>query len=303
MAKDASTEGKPILIGLGEALFDLFPDRESLGGAPLNVAVHAHQLGNEGIVASRIGDDERGRQVIRHLRSRAMRADYLQIDEKRKTGVVHVLLDEGEPTYDIVEGVAWDAIQFDRRFANIAARCDGVCFGTLGQRKSESRRAIQRFVENASMAIRLFDVNLRQEYFCRELIEDSLALATAVKLNAEEITLVNKLLELGAEEPIEVAQILREKFELDFVATTRGADGVIVYVDKGPVECKPVSADVSDGDRVGAGDSASAALLHGRVRGWTWERTIDLANAIGALVASNRGACPPLDESVRQLLD
>lgn len=293
---------KPIIVGLGEALFDVFPDQECLGGAPLNVAVHAHQLGNEGIVASRVGDDERGRQVMRHLRSRKMRADYLQIDEKRETGIVNVTLDAGEPSYDIVQGVAWDAIQFDRRFGKVAASSDGVCFGTLGQRKSESRRSIQHFVEHAIMAIRLFDVNLRQDYFSRQLIEDNLTLATAAKLNQEEIGIVSRLLELDSDEPISVATVLREQFDLDFVALTRGADGMIVFVDDGPIECEPVAADTSAGDRVGAGDAASAALLHGRVRGWTWERTIDLANTIGALVASKSGACPPLDDSVKRLL-
>ncbi len=293
---------KPIIVGLGEALYDVLPDRESLGGAPLNVAVHAHQLGNEGIVVSRVGDDERGRQMMRHLRSRKMRADYLQIDEQRATGTVDVILNDGEPSYEIVPGVAWDAMHFDRRLGKVAARCDAVCFGTLGQRTPDSRRTIRRFIEHSVLAVRMFDVNLRQDFYNRSLIEASLDLATAAKLNADEIQVVRQTLELGSSDAESTSDALRDRFALDFVAVTRGPEGVIVYTDDGAIEAESVHADVAAGDRVGAGDSASAAILHGRVRGWPWERTIELANAIGAWVASESGACPPLNDSIKQML-
>ena len=293
---------RPIIVGLGEALFDVFPDDKRLGGAPLNVAVHAHQLGNEGIVASRIGDDELGRRVIRHLRDRQMRADFLQIDKDRKTGIVKVTLDKGEPSYEIVEGVAWDAMRFDQRFNRMAGQCDGVCFGTLGQRKFESRNTIQRFIESARKAIRLFDLNLRQDYYSRALIDRSFRLASAAKLNGDELAVVSELMDVSSETPAGTANMLRQRFELDFVAVTRGADGTIIYAREGQYEADAVAADISSGDRVGAGDSAAAALLHGRVRAWPWSRTIHLANTIGALVASSSGACPPLDDSVKRLL-
>lgn len=292
----------PIIIGLGEALFDVFPDQECLGGAPLNVAVHAHQLGNTGIVASRIGDDERGRQVMRHLRSRDMRSDYLQIDISRDTGIVNVTLTDGEPSYEIVAGAAWDALRFDRRFATLASQCDAVCFGSLGQRQPESRAAIQRFVENATMSVRLFDVNLRQDFYSGPLIEKSLKLASAAKLNSEELRVVSRLLEMHVEDEAAAAIQLREQFDLDFVALTRGPRGVIVYTEAENVETEPVKADLSGGDRVGAGDAAAAALLHGKVRNWPWQRTVNLANTIGALVASRSGACPPLNDAVKRLL-
>ncbi len=298
----------PIIIGLGEALFDVFPDQESLGGAPLNVAVHAQQLGNIGIVASRIGDDERGRQVIRHLRARNMRSDYLQIDTSRDTGIVNVTLDDGEPSYEIVLGAAWDALRFDRRYETLTRQCDAVCFGTLGQRQPESRAAIQRFVERAKLAIRLFDVNLRQDFYSGPLIEKSLRLASAAKLNSDELTVVCRLLEIHVEDEAVAATQLCERFDLDFIAVTRGPRGVIVYTEGENIETEPVRADVSGGDRVGAGDSAAAALIHGRVRNWPWQRTVDLANTIGAMVASRSGACPPLDncppldDAVRRLL-
>jgi fructokinase len=290
----------PVIIGLGEALFDVFPDQERLGGAPLNVAVHAHQLGNTGIVASRIGDDERGRQIMRHLRFRDMRSDYLQIDTARDTGIVNVTLDDGEPSYEIVLGAAWDSLRFDRRFGALASQCDAVCFGTLGQRQSESRAAIQRFVESATAAVRLFDVNLRQEFYSGPLIKKSLKLASAAKLNSDELAVVSRLLEIHAEDEAAAATHLREQFALDFVAVTRGPRGVVVYTEAGYVEAEPVKADLSGGDRVGAGDSTAAALLHGKVRNWPWERTVKLANTIGALVASRCGACPPLDDVVKR---
>ncbi len=291
-----------IIIGLGEALFDVFSDQEYLGGAPLNVAVLAHRVGNTGIVASRIGDDERGRQIMRHLRSRDMRSDYLQIDTSRDTGIVNVTFVDGEPSYEIVLGVAWDGLRFDRRFNTLASQCDAVCFGTLGQRQPESRAAIQRFVESAKLAVRLFDVNLRQDFYSGPLIEKSLKLASAAKLNSDELTVVSRLLEIHIEDEAAAAIQLRERFDLDFVALTRGPRGVIVYTEAGHVETEPVKADLSGGDRVGAGDSAAAALLHGKVRSWPWQRTVNLANTIGALVASRSGACPPLDDAVKRLL-
>lgn len=220
-----NTDTKPTIVGLGEALFDIFPKSESLGGAPLNVAFHAHQLGNHGVVASRIGDDELGRRVTRHLRARKMRADYLQIDTDRDTGTVNIILRDGEPSYEIVERVAWDEMHFDRRFAKLAENCDAVCFGTLAQRRSTSRQTVQRFVEKAELAVRLFDVNLRQDFFTGPTIEKSLKLANAAKLNTEELRIVGQLLELSGETPIHQVQQLREQFELEFVALTRGAEG------------------------------------------------------------------------------
>jgi fructokinase len=293
-------ESRRIIVGLGEALFDIYPDEARLGGAPLNLAVHAHQLGNLGTVASRIGHDERGGQILDELRRRGMPVDAVQTDPDLPTGTVRVELDErGEPSYTIVQGVAWDALQWDPDLESLARRCEAVGFGSLAQRDSRSRSTIQRFLEAARSAVRLFDVNLRQHYHDRRIIERSLELATAVKLNGGELETLRRMFGLGATAD-EAAARMRERHGLKFVAVTRGARGMAVHTSAGMIEGQPVALS-GPLDAVGAGDSAAAALLHGAVRQWPWERTIALANAVGAHVASQRGACPPLSEKIMDM--
>ena len=156
------------VVGLGESLFDVFDDRQVLGGAPLNEAVHAHQLlaplGGRGVTVTRVGSDELGHRVLDELQQRQMSVDWVQRDARWPTGRGLVTLENGEPTFEIVADVAWDWLEFDAAAAQLAAQCDAVSFGTLGQRCEPARRAIQQFVEHAPQAIRLFDVNLRQHY-------------------------------------------------------------------------------------------------------------------------------------------
>ena len=172
-----------IVVGLGEALFDLLPAGPVLGGAPLNVAVHAHQLGAEGILVSRVGRDEFGDRIRKELASRSMSADHLQTDPDRPTGTVQVTLRNGEPQYDIVPDVAWDAIDFTADLEALASRCAAVCFGSLAQRGSRSSAAILRFLDRAGRAVRLFDVNLRQRYYSRGVLTAGLERSTMVKLS------------------------------------------------------------------------------------------------------------------------
>ena len=160
------------IIGLGEALYDVFPDQMRPGGAPLNLAVHAHQLGNRGVVVSRIGEDALGHQLLDDLRQRDMPTDHVQVDPDRATGTVLVQLDPaGEPTYDIVAHVAWDNLQWDPQMESLAAHADAVCFGSLAQRDGQTRNTIYRFLSSARRAVRLFDVNLRQHYHDRRSLD------------------------------------------------------------------------------------------------------------------------------------
>ncbi len=288
-----------IIVGLGEALFDLFSDQALLGGAPLNVAVHAQQLGNQGMVVSRVGQDELGRRVEQDLRSRGMSTEYLQTDPDRPTGTVSVELNTaGQPTFTITPQVAWDALQFDPDTESLARRCDAVCFGSLAQRGAQARNTIYRFLETARGAIRLFDVNLRQDYYDRQILRRSLDLATAVKLNEQELGVIGGLFQLGPD-PRSAAQKLMKDYGLQWVALTRGERGTTVYTAAYDYVGSPVPAK-EGGDAVGAGDAAAAALLHGAVRRWPWERTVALANTVGSYVASHRGACPPMNEEIRK---
>ena len=289
------------IVGLGEALFDIYGDEARLGGAPLNLAVHAQQLGNRGVVVSRIGQDELGARVVDELRRRGMTVEHLQTDPDHATGTVLVELDAGgEPSYNIVRDVAWDAMQWDPDLETIARTADAVCFGTLSQRDGQTRSTVYRFLEAANKAVRLLDVNLRQHYYDRRILTRSLELATAVKLNAGELRVLADTFQLGPHADEAAPQLLRQFPNLKWIALTRGAEGTVVFTPGAKHDAAPVAL-VGKMDAVGAGDSAAAALLHGVLRRWPWDKTLTLANTIGAYVAGQPGACPPLPDSIRAL--
>jgi fructokinase len=296
------------IVGLGKALFDVFPDgRQVLGGAPLNAAVHAHQLaamlagGGRGIPASRIGGDDLGCRLIEELTARGIPTLGLQHDPDRPTGQVLVTLHAGEPSYEIVADAAWDRLAFSADWRDLAAGCDAVCFGTLAQRSPAARAAIERFLECAPRAIRMFDVNLRQLYFSAELIRESCERATVVKLNEQELPRVHQLLGLGPDAPaLDVrAAALRAHFSLDAVVLTRGAAGTALYTSGGETEGEPVHYPPHpEADSVGAGDACAAGILIGLLLGWSAERVVRLANAAGAYVAAQPGATPLLPSGI-----
>jgi len=287
------------VVGLGEALYDIFETGPVLGGAPLNVAAHAHQVlaqsDGDGVVYTRVGEDTFGRRLRDALHDRGMLVEYVQTDPKRETGRVLVTLDAGEPSYEIVEDVAWDALEMTEDGAQLATHCAAVCFGSLAQRSGQSRRCIQAFVGAAGQALRLFDVNLRQHYYSADVLRESLQLASATKLNQVEMREVCRLLDLGEGEPIDLAQRLREMFELQFVALTRGAEGTSLITSDGMLDGEPQSyPKAENADNVGAGDACAAGLLAGFILGMPPEKTLSLANHLGAYVASQPGATPRL---------
>ena len=292
------------IVGLGEALFDVFPHAEVLGGAPLNCAVHADQLartlGGRGVVVSRIGQDALGGQLKDELSSRGMTTEFIQEDPDRSTGKVFVTTSaSGEPQYEIVKNVAWDWMQFDPDDETLATGCDAVCFGTLAQRSAQARSSIQRFVKAASHAVRMFDVNLRQDFYDKQVISHSMELANAVKINSDELGVVAGLLGIVDGGPDSIVNALIKKFELKSLALTRGAEGTVLYTPDARVEGDQVSYDRADNaDSVGAGDSCAACLLIGLVQRWPLEKTVNLANHVGAYVASQPGATPALPDEL-----
>ncbi len=294
------------IVGLGEALFDVFADRQVVGGAPLNAAVHAHQLastlGGSGVPVSRIGRDELGRRLLDELSARGVPTAAIQVDDRRPTGRVLVTLRGGEPDYEIVRDAAWDHIEFTDDLRRLAEGCDAVCFGTLAQRGPRSRETILQFLRHAQQAIRMFDVNLRQAFFDEGVIRQGCELATVLKLNEQEMPQVRGMLGLedvgpsGADRP---AMELRERLALDAVVLTRGALGTALYTSGGKAEGEPVRFPMHPGaDSVGAGDACAAGVLVGMLLGWPPERTVALANAAGAFVASQPGATPQLPRDI-----
>ncbi|MDH3583168.1 MAG: PfkB family carbohydrate kinase [Phycisphaerae bacterium] len=291
---------RPCIIGIGEALLDLCDGQAHLGGAPINMAVHAQQLGNEGVAVCRVGQDGYGDRVVAELGNRGVNVEHVQRDPDHLTGTVLVSYGaDGEPRYDIVEDVAWDYLQADSDLEYLAARADAVCFGTLAQRSGQTRGTIYKFLDQAKRAIRLLDLNLRPPFYDRRRLEHSCELATAVKANLCELRHLGSLFST-ADEPAQIAADLIQRYRLDFVAVTSGAAGTAVYGPDGLREAPSVPV-VSVVDPVGAGDAAAAAILHGAVRRWPWERTVALANELAAHVVGQAGACPPIPEPIRAL--
>jgi fructokinase len=287
------------IVGLGEALWDVLPAGKQLGGAPLNAACHAHQLlrasGGRGVVATRIGSDELGDDVVRQLTARGMPVDFLQTDPAHATSTVVVELKAGQPSYTFTPDIAWDHLELTPAWQQLAASCGAVCFGTLAQRSAESRQTIWNFLDAAPQAIRLFDVNLRQGFFDRESIVEGCRRATIVKLNEDELPIV--ACELGpADGPVELQlRQLVAKFGLTAVVYTRGPRGTLLVMPDELIDPPPVKYPAAaNSDAVGAGDACTAGILVGFLLGWPPARIAALANRLGAFVASQPGATPTL---------
>jgi len=292
---------RPIVVGLGEVLWDCFADSRLPGGAPANVAFHACQLGCLGIVCSRVGRDESGDELVEFLRSQGLRTDWVQRDPVHKTGTVTVDTSRSDhPRFIIHEDVAWDYLEFDAALEGLVARAATVCFGTLAQRSDASRRAIHRALEAAPRdCLVVYDVNLRQHFYQKDWVEASLAASRVVKLNAEEVIDLDKLLGLASPDQKGFARAIQRRFDVPTVCITRGEAGCLLAGPDGAVESPGVPIRLADA--VGAGDAFTAALIWGQLHGWPLERQAAFANAVGALVASRAGAMPPLGNELARL--
>ena len=292
------------LVGIGEALFDIVNHEPRLGGAPLNVACHAHQLaqphGGRGVIVSRIGQDELGNRAIELIGQRGMTTDFLETDPDRPTGRVYVHLnDPSEPTYEVVPGVAWDNLQFDPDLEDLAQHCDAVCFGTLAQRDAQTRNTLYRFLDACPHAMRLLDVNLRADFDDARLLQRSLERATHLKLNQHEWPVVTRLLGL-APEP---RALLAKHPHLQMVALTRGSEGVELITPNETVHSQSAHYPQEEHhDSVGAGDACAAGLLVAQYLRKSLSQTADLAHHCGAFVASQSGATPALPKAIVAML-
>ncbi len=300
------------IVGLGESLFDIFPDRAVLGGAPLNVAYHAHQLcsasGGRGVVASRAGTDDLGRRLLDELRTRGLTTEFVQIDVAHPTGRVDITLRHGEPTYDFLADVAWDYLEWTPEWRRLSETCDAVVFGTLAQRCPTSRTTVQQFVEAAKQAVRLFDVNLRVTFFDADSLRRGAELATAIKLNEDELPIVLRLLNLAdtsanAESSEGARRLLQAfaPFGLRHVVVTHGEQGTELWTREGSTRGQVARFERHpQADNVGAGDACSAGLLWGWLNNWPADQTVTLANRLGAFVASQPGATPAIPDELRR---
>ena len=210
-----------VIVGIGEILWDMLPSGKVIGGAPANFAYHAQELGESSIVVSCIGNDELGREIISSLEKKDMPTEFLYIDKSHPTGVVSARINkEGKPSYLIQEEVAWDYIPTSTLIRELAFKSAAVCFGTAAQRSQLSRMTIQTFVGLMEQdSIRVFDINLRQNFYSQDVIETSLSLANVLKLNVNELSVVKKLLRLNGDEK-KILNDLSKKYSLNSVSYT-----------------------------------------------------------------------------------
>lgn len=298
------------VVGLGEALFDCFDERVLLGGAPVNLAYHAHQLlsarHGRGIVVSCVGQDDLGERLKNELHSRSMTSDFLQVSAQFPTGTVQVEVDgAGQPHYTIVPDVAWDHLDFTPELADLAANCSAVCYGTLAQRSPQTQTTVQQFLAAAKHSLRICDINLRQQFFDANVLEFSLRSAHVAKLNEHELTEIGELLDLGRQDASrdERAQEFIRKFDLRLLALTRGERGTALYTPDEMIAGDPVSYPRKpNADSVGAGDACCAAIIAGLLLDKPLSAVVDLANRVGAFVASVQGATPVLPDEILAML-
>jgi len=294
-----------LILGVGELLWDLLPAGPHLGGAPANFAVMAGRLGNHAAILSRIGRDDLGRNAVDILDPLPADTSFLEVDPVHETGKVTVALNNGQPQFTIHQPSAWDFLELSDDWVQLAERADAICFGSLAQRAHESRQTIQTLAAQASSScIRIFDVNLRAPFFSGEVIQESLELATVMKMNDAEVPQVLTLLGLpefeGAPQDqlrLGAQRLLDEFPTLQMVAVTRGANGSLLVARDEWNEHPGYPVKVAD--TIGAGDSFTAAIAHYLLRGADLATLNEAGNRWGGWMATQSGGMPVLPDSVR----
>jgi fructokinase len=286
------------VVGLGELLWDMFPQGKQLGGAPANFAYMTALLGDRGIVASRVGSDRLGQEAIWQLKSSGLDTLHIQKDAAHATGTVLVHVDSaGQPEYRICEDVAWDHLEWTADWQDLAIMADAVCFGSLAQRAEDSRSTIRKFLQSVRAdAARIFDVNLRQTFFSAEVLRVALLHANIMKVNHEELPRIVEMFGEKFNGDKESACWFAKEFGLKLVCVTRGDRGSLLVCGEKIDEHPGFTVKVAD--TVGAGDAFTAALVHHWLRKAPLREINLAANRLGAWVASQEGAMPTADESV-----
>ena len=293
-----------IVVGLGELLWDLLPSGKQLGGAPANFAYISSLFGARAVVASRVGVDPLADDAVQTLATLGLEDALVQRDSSHPTGTVGIEIDDhGQPTFTIFEDVAWDHIEWTPDWEKLAAQADAVCFGSLAQRSPDSRSTILRFLKSTrNDALRIFDVNLRQNYFSRGVLIESLTLADVVKLNDAELPVLLSTCGLPVRNELENARVLRQEFDLDLVCVTRGMHGSLL-LSESESDAHP-GYKVTVSDTIGAGDAFTATLAHLYAQEASLPSINTVANRVGSWVASLPGAMPRIsrEEFQRQFI-
>jgi fructokinase len=277
-----------MIVGIGEMLWDIFPEQKIPGGAPANFAYNASQFGLESYVVSAVGKDLLGKEILKIFEEKGL--ELLVETVNYPTGTVKVELnDKGIPKYEICENVAWDNIPFTERTKELALKCSAICFGTLAQRNEASRKTIRSFLELVPKnALKIFDVNLRQNFYSKKIIHESLLVSNILKINEEETLEVARLFELDKKSEQEIRLHLLKEYNLNIVIETKGSIGSYVFTENETsyLDTPKVNAI----DTVGAGDSFAGAFAGALLQGKSIREAHKLAVDVSSYICTQRGA-------------
>ena len=283
-------------VGLGEILFDVLPTGAKLGGAPANFAYHVGQHGLRSVAVSALGEDELGREAVRLMDVKGLPFVTPLVDYP--TGTVQVEVDSrGVPTYDIRTDVAWDHIPFTPSVRDVAEHASAVCWGTLALRSEESRKTILEFVDHTPAdCLKIFDINLRQNFYTKEVIRESLRRCNVLKINDEELVLLGRLFGYPGLDIENKCSLLLDKYDLDMLVLTCGANGSYVFAPG----CKSFqeTPQVDVADTVGAGDSFTGTFCAGILMGLPVAKAHKRAVEVSAYVCTQQGAMPQIPASL-----
>ena len=281
-------------ITFGEALWDLLPTGPVLGGAPLNFAYRLNSLGHRSIIVSRLGKDDFGQKARKQIVTLGMDDTFLQWDDTYPTGTVEIYFDEDKnPNYTIIEQVAYDYIEFSADLENIVESADCLCFGTLAQRNTVSRRTLQSLLSKFSGKFRLLDINLRKNCYTGETLESSLEQADILKLNDEELAVLVDLFGLQGDSTPDQSEHLLKHAGLAYCVVTLGDKGALALSHRGEKIYSP-GYQIALVDPCGSGDGFTAGFIYALLEGESLNQACRLGNALGAMVARQEGATQPI---------
>ena len=288
---------KRYIVGLGEVLWDVLPEGKKLGGAPANFAYHAGQFGLDTIAISALGEDALAEETVEALKEHNL--NYLMPRVPYPTGTVQVTLAEGGiPTYEIKEGVAWDNIPYTNEMADIAKSARAVCFGSLAQRNSVSRENIRKFLaDTPADCLKICDINLRQQFYSKEVLEDSFKLCNILKINDEELVVVNRMFGYDGLDMRQTCEKMVQDYGLKMLVLTCGTNGSYVFTDDGLTSFQDTPK-VEVADTVGAGDSFTGSFCACIINGKPVQEAHKTAVAVSAFVCTQNGAMPVVPETL-----
>ena len=289
-------ENKRMIVGLGEALWDVLPEGKKLGGAPANFAYHTGQFGLDTLAVSALGEDRLGDETIAAIEEHGL--NYMMPRVPYPTGTVQVTLDdEGIPAYDIKENVAWDNIPFTDEMKAVAQNCRAVCFGSLAQRNVVSRGTIKKFLSTTpDDCMKIFDINLRQNFYTKEVIDDSLHLCNVLKINDEELVVIGRMFGYPGLDMQDKCWLLLGKYNLDILVLTCGVNGSYVFTPGAMSFYETPKVEVAD--TVGAGDSFTGTFCACILKGKSVADAHRIAVDASAFVCTQKGAMPKLPDTI-----